>query len=197
MKEKEFKNYSLEVNFVEGDLLGVTKNKIRVEIVFQSPRPISFTTRLEFHDEYAHVYAIYVSGTADNSLFTNFPYLQRCPDEYNIYAHANQPITLVEEVLSEDEVHSSTKQNKAQAGAHSHSKAGSAMSAKSSKSILGYPPIPMAQLEYACDVALRWLNHNALITNIQSFPQDIVTSNGVQIYELISYISGKQISSKV
>ena len=34
MKEKEFKNYELSLNFVEGDLLGVLQNKIRIEVVF-------------------------------------------------------------------------------------------------------------------------------------------------------------------
>ena len=35
-------------------------------------KPFSFTTRLEFYDENNRTFGINVSGTADNSLFTNF-----------------------------------------------------------------------------------------------------------------------------
>jgi len=41
----------LEVNYIDGKNLGVTKPKLRIEIAFKSKRPISFTTKLEFYDD--------------------------------------------------------------------------------------------------------------------------------------------------
>jgi len=62
--------------------LGITRNKIRVEATFSHPKPFSFTTRIEFYDDTGRIYSIPVSATTDNSLFTNFSYMQRCQGEF-------------------------------------------------------------------------------------------------------------------
>lgn len=64
----------MELKFPEGKNLGITRSKLKVEVIFTHKKSLSFTTRLEFIDE-ARVYPINISGTTDNSLFTNFSYL--------------------------------------------------------------------------------------------------------------------------
>lgn len=80
----ELGNLGLKCDFPDGKTLGVGKSKIRVDVSFNLPKPVSFTTKIEFSDEQGKVYTIPVSGTADNSLFTNFQYLQRCQGDFRI-----------------------------------------------------------------------------------------------------------------
>jgi hypothetical protein len=65
---------NIDLAFPEGKNLGITKNKVKVEATFSSKKPISFTTRIEFYDDSERCYEIAISGTSDNSLFTNFGY---------------------------------------------------------------------------------------------------------------------------
>lgn len=54
-----------------------TNTKIKVEVIFSSKNTTSFTTKIEFKDNSSNSYPIVVSGTADNSILTNFPFMQR------------------------------------------------------------------------------------------------------------------------
>jgi len=47
---------------------------VRCDAIFQSTKPISFTTRIEFYDDMGTTYTIPVSGTTDNCLLTNYGY---------------------------------------------------------------------------------------------------------------------------
>lgn len=62
--------------------MGITSNKLRVEAIFKSNKPVSFTTRCEFYDEGGKTYCIPISGTTDNCLLTNYSYMQRCRGEF-------------------------------------------------------------------------------------------------------------------
>lgn len=62
--------------------MGMTHTKLKVEVIFSSKKPTSFTTKIEFKDNNSNSYTIPVSGTADNCLFTNFPFMQRNKDGY-------------------------------------------------------------------------------------------------------------------
>jgi len=64
----------VDLEYLEGKNLGITKNKIKVEAVFINKKPLSFTTRIEFADDTGRVYALPISGTTDNSLFTNYTF---------------------------------------------------------------------------------------------------------------------------
>jgi hypothetical protein len=43
----------------------VTKKQIKVEISFSSEKPVSFTVKLNFHDNNNRTFTINISGTAD------------------------------------------------------------------------------------------------------------------------------------
>ena len=70
--------------------------RIRVEAKFMSEKPVSFSSRLEFHDESGVIYPISISGTADNCLLSNFSYLLRNANDYLITAEEGKPIMLGE-----------------------------------------------------------------------------------------------------
>ena len=42
-----------------------------------SQKPLSFTTKLIFYDKEGKQYPIFVAGTTDNCIFTNFTFFQR------------------------------------------------------------------------------------------------------------------------
>lgn len=58
---------------------------------------MSFTTRIEFSDESGRQYPIFISGTTDNCLFTNYSYLLRCPGEYRVDEEENGTIMIRED----------------------------------------------------------------------------------------------------
>ena len=74
-----------------------------------------------------------------------------------------------------------------------HSKAGSVISNRSSISMLGYTPIPSYLLEKSVDYLLRWLNFYALSSPIQAFPADVINNNGSPVFDLIYYLTNKQL----
>ncbi len=65
--------------------------------------PVSFTTKVNFFDEQGNQYVIPVSGTADNCLFTNFPFMQRHRGEYRIEERSNAPQLILPNSGADDE----------------------------------------------------------------------------------------------
>ena len=63
------------MNFVEGKLLSLAKKHMKVEVTVLSNYPISFTTFLEFYDEFGNKYEVPLSCTVDNSIMTAYPYI--------------------------------------------------------------------------------------------------------------------------
>ena len=129
----ELNIFDLNINFPEGKNLGVTKSKIKVEVSFKSNKPLSFTTKLEFFDD-SRSYTIPISGTTDNCLFTNFPYLQRTSNEdYKILVHDKKPIVIQDENLF-TAIDKSYNKSHGSGININYSRQGSLLSIKSSKS---------------------------------------------------------------
>ena len=72
---QEFGPLDIKLDYLDGNQMGITKHRIRIEIRFTSKRALSFTTNLEILDDLDKVYSIPISGTADNCVFTNFGYI--------------------------------------------------------------------------------------------------------------------------
>jgi len=181
-------NIPIELHFPEGMNLGITKNKLRVEAIFKSKKPISFTTEIHFKDDANHVYPIKISGTADNCILTNFPYLERNFGDYMIRADDGRPIRIEEAGFegSETSHHQANSVNfSAKTG-----------SSKLDRHILGYNRIPQEMLDKSCQEIVNWLNYNVVVNYINKFPQDVIEADGSQIFEMIQYLTGKNIGSK-
>lgn len=87
---------NITFNFPDGKILGMGRAKMHVEACFSSKIPISFSTKINFYDEQSKVYSIPISGTADNCLFTNFPYMQRLKGDFKIEINEKNHINLLE-----------------------------------------------------------------------------------------------------
>ena len=66
---------NLRLVFPDKKNLGITNKKIRVIARFSHHKPLSFTRKVIFHAGPSTSYEIRISGTTDNSLFTNYPFI--------------------------------------------------------------------------------------------------------------------------
>ena len=66
----------IKIDFPEGQMIGIAKGSLPVEISLQSDVAMSFTGNIEFLDEDGQRYVIAVSGTIDNSIITTYDFLQ-------------------------------------------------------------------------------------------------------------------------
>ena len=175
--------FNLKVDLPDGKTLGSSTNQLRVEVSFVSAKPISFTTKLVFQDESKNTYPIFVSGTADNCLLTNFPHFQVHGEDFKLTADNNKPIRIES---NDNDVNSETTPNP---DGQQGSKPGT--SNLSIRSNFGFAPIPLSQLEKSCSFCKGWLNAYVLSTDIESFPGDVVSSNGQQVFEMIAFLTKK------
>lgn len=71
-----FTMVEVTANFLEGRLLSLAKKSLKIEITCSSQFPISFTTMLEFYDEFGTKYDLPLSCTFDNCLLTTYNFLE-------------------------------------------------------------------------------------------------------------------------
>lgn len=175
----------ISLNFPDGRQLGSTKQRLAVEAVFQSPKPISFTARIDFMDSDKIRYPIAVSGTADNSLLTAFPFIQRNTDEVRFEVDDAGVINLVQDAQSDTDSFS----EKGAKGARTS--AGSSVFSRSAKSIIGFNPVPQPLMERSLEFLVRWLNAKLLTSPVNKLPDDFIEANGAQLYEILTTLCGK------
>ncbi|KAG2493472.1 hypothetical protein HYH03_008289 [Edaphochlamys debaryana] len=60
----------IEVDFPEGTIIGLAKDRLPVVVTFMSPKPMSFTANIDFMDEDGKRFSMSVTGTTDNSIMT-------------------------------------------------------------------------------------------------------------------------------
>lgn len=116
--------------------------------------------------------------------------MQRHYDEI-VYRHEKgKPIKLDQSVSSD--IESQKTGGFVAANPKTYSKQASSVISRTAKSLVGYNPVPSDILEKNCEHVCRWFNTSLNTTSMQSFPQDIITQNGAQMYDLITYLSGKR-----
>jgi hypothetical protein len=164
------------------DQLGVTKKVIHGHVSFRySERPLSFTKRVDFFGLNNSVYSIYVSGTCDSSILTNYPYIQRVhPNNYEISNEKEGPVMIQEHNMSDDEEEEEQKDNASNLDAPSviSKNSNSSRASRSAKNILGYDPIKPDILFLCAENARKWLNYHVLTSKITDYPRSIIEENG-------------------
>jgi hypothetical protein len=189
--------------------VNISRTNLRIEAIFRSKKPINMTGILEFQGDLINQPdPIHVSAVADNCTLTAFSFLLRNRDQ--VAFEAREGIVRLRRVTddSDDEApalpptganaNANAAAAKPKPSGRAHSKAGSTLSRTSRKiTLLGYMPILPQYRKKACDYIKRWLNTNALGTSIQYYPQDVVRDHGKQIYELIQFLSGKNLQPSV
>ncbi|EAR97253.2 flagellar associated protein (macronuclear) [Tetrahymena thermophila SB210] len=199
---EELGQIDIKCNFPNGILMGMTHTKLKVEIIFSSKKPISFTTKIEFKDNNSNSYIIPVSGTADNCLFTNFSFIQRNKGGYAIRSDSEKSALQILEEKDSDgeddvsvEIQSKGTSNQIQKKRSSILSNQTISTRISIPSGQGYTLIPKDMIESSREFIRQWLNYYVLPNQIQSFPETIVDDNGDQLIELVNFCSGKSISN--
>lgn len=59
----EYSKIPLSIRFPEGQQINMSKTKLMVEVEFVSPKPLSFSAKLEFADSDGNLFTLPVSGT--------------------------------------------------------------------------------------------------------------------------------------
>lgn len=108
-------------------------------------------------------------------------------DEIVYRAEKGKPIKLDQSASSDVESQRTGLFNK-----KTYSKTVSSVISRTQKSLVGYNPVPSDILERNCEHVCRWFNASLNSNPMQQFPQDIIQHNGQQMYDLISYLSGKR-----
>lgn len=102
---QDISKIDIELRFLEGQTLGITKNRMKVQAVFKTSKTLSFTTKIEFYDDNGRIYTLPVSGTSDNCLFTNFAYFQRCRGDYKLITSEDVNFNKGPVMLQQEEVY--------------------------------------------------------------------------------------------
>lgn len=82
----------LDVQFPDGADVGMATDRVRVVVSGKSDQPTSWAGKIEFTDTDNERFSIAVSGCADNSLMTNFPFVRQFQGKFGYLALEDQPI---------------------------------------------------------------------------------------------------------
>ena len=160
----------ITIEFPEGQEIGVTKQKIKVEASFKFSTPLSFTTFIEFYDDEGNKFSIPISGTTDNSIFSVFSFMQRNYDEIDFSVEPGKPIKLIQQVSNSDQ--ESVKTGGFMGGMNKGFSKGGASSvvSRTARSLVGYNPVQMHILDKNCEYICRWFTQTLNATSMQQYP---------------------------
>lgn len=183
----------LKVVFPQGRSLSSNKNRLNVEVSFKSKKPISFTSKIDFEDDQQTTYSIFVSGTADNSLFSNYFYFRSSQEPAVIQRHADDPIIALpykREGTAPSVEDGTSKMSEQPAPSHTQSKLSSLTKGVHT---LGYSPIPLEELQDHCNFLCFWLSETVPNVNMAEFPSSIITEHGKQLLMAIQFLSKREV----
>ena len=70
----------MELTYPEGQMIGVAKQRLPVEVSFVSKKPLSFTAAVDFLDEDGNRFSVPASGVTDNCALTLEPFVEANTD---------------------------------------------------------------------------------------------------------------------
>jgi len=82
----------LNIQFPESNELGLTRDKCLLVISAKSDRPVSWSGKIEFYDNDGEKFALDISGCADSSMLTAFPFVRDYSDRYGFLGLDDQPV---------------------------------------------------------------------------------------------------------
>ena len=82
----------LNIQFPESNELGLTRDKCLLVISAKSDRPVSWSGKIEFYDNDGEKFAVEVSGCADCSMLTAYPFVRDYADRYGFLGLDDQPV---------------------------------------------------------------------------------------------------------
>ena len=184
-----FQHFPINVFFPDGPSLNSKRHRLKVELSYTAKYPLSFTTQLFIEDDQKNAYWIYISGTADNSVMTNYSFFMRTPaEEYEIVEREDKPLAIKlpdkDKSAIGSERNLSVTMSKASGATHTN------------RIGLGYIPIPFDKLDRACKHMAHFLSVLVPGVHITSFPADIIQKNGEQLIKVVEYYAQTSLGTK-
>lgn len=167
----------VEITFPQGSKLTPTISELPVLISFQSSQPISFSTMFAIVDQNGNAVSFNLSCTADNSLFTIYPFLADLPNIKIDASEGGKPIMLNTKGLSGNYT--------------------SKMDLSQALSFTDLIDLKIKDIDNSADklqeiidFTLRYLNSLVLNTQINEFPADLIRNDGALLLEIVNNLSG-------
>ncbi|KAF5834411.1 flagellar associated protein [Dunaliella salina] len=163
----------ISIDFPEGNLIGLAKERLPVVVSFESSKPISFTANIDFMDEEGKRYSIPVTACADNCLLSHQAFLEANAGRLELTAADGASPIVLKPVPVKGEK-------------------GGAAAAKyelpSPASALGTTSPPRAIARYLEATTGR---------SLDKMYSQLLTSRGKLLVELVEALSGKPVPGKV
>lgn len=208
----------VELEFPDGQELGVTKSKLRVNVTSKSHVPVSWSGIIEFMDTSGEKFGMTISGCSDNCVLTNDSYVRRYSKLFGFIALENQPplymlksqmqLMRAEEAKRKEEIRKA-RQAARQAGGSVTSKDESKASSKKSKKDEAMMVQDLAAEDDIVDddgaasfderearFTLKWLNRNVMDQPIdeERFPHCIIETDGNMMVECVESLCGRKLA---
>ena len=164
------KFFPLKIELENGNKLKHTEASKKIIVSFESSKPLSFSTIIALTSDTGDSYSFTVSATADNSVFTLYPFLNF--HTYTLKSSHNKPITLVNEDTGKN----------TEFLAHFLSTSDYLSLENDSKMV--------PQMVY--DFVKRVINSTMLSAPIAKFPEDLANSEGQLLFDIISNLCGQK-----
>lgn len=195
----EYSKIGLAIEFVDGNLIGITHPDIRLKVTFTSLVPISFTAKILVEDDLKRCFSFFVSGIADNSILTHGPFLELGFFMQGVFAKSDE---LDDSLLSTEndtpakfaiKIDNSTKAPKLvnlldkksndYDGKHNSYPEVSARSHDSDGDRINVA----TYYDQIANSICIWLAEYG-ISNVSKFPDDLITTNGQHLYDLLEFL---------
>jgi len=200
----------IQLAFPEGHQIGVGKDRIRVVVTFVSDKPVSFTARVDFMDADANRFSIRITGTADNSICTVYPYLVENPigelTDLKVQGAADSgAVVLVplEKGPPRTASNMSNDDDDDDEGAEGEDENTNVLNleadaedkkrASNQAKMQALPP----HIQHGLSFMLRWLSHFVPSMAFNSIPDDFWKSKGKLLFDVIETLSGKTVQGRI
>jgi len=183
----------LKIKYLDEQSIGYMRQELRMEIIFSSPKPLSFTCKLVFLDEDGQEAIIMVAGTTDNCLFTNYSFIQRNFDNLEFYPELDGGINLrfIKEVDGDLDFQDEKKSEK------NLSLSFQGSGATKQSIAIGYSKIRKEVIDANCKYIKKYLKIICPDVRIKNFPDDIMQGNGDILFIMLKNFLGTKPPGKV
>jgi hypothetical protein len=184
----------LKLKFVEDSILTTDKPTVTVEISFVSPKPTSFSAKIDFFDNEENRFSLPVTCTADNCLLTTYPFLVHNKDSYKIEAPKNKAVVVVQKDGGSNSDYDDDDNMSSRFSSYS-----GFTNTTGTSSVLSMHEMVSRRIfnRRNAERLLNWLNVNILTNPVDDLIKTIQYSNGTFIYDIITMISGKKPPGKI
>ncbi|CAM9172605.1 unnamed protein product [Choristocarpus tenellus] len=211
----------LVVRFPQGKQFGPESDQLPVELSFQSEKPVSFNSVLDFFDADGGHYPLIVTGCADNCLLTNYPFVEAYSERFQFWARDGKAVQFMDgaQIMAQEAKEFKERMSKrAKAKVRCHENGKNTSTALESEVVsptglkfttngnsscvndgeeygvdLSLPAYPTGGNEEDARVLAAWLTANVVTTPIKEFPQSLIERHGAPAFEAIETMCGRRV----